>query len=279
VWLSTNTGGAGWTFPVRLDGSGPAGPPRVALAGAAPVVLWREGDTGARLLSSDGGAPGPDVGEGFALTGDAAGNILAAWPAPDGRLRAVGYDAAPPRVAPVSGPARLVQRTSGTFAASAVDAWGPVTFAWSLRGGTPTTAIALEPETNRPLGASVAAKWRRPDRLRLAATAIDAAGNQATARHTLRVMRRLTARHVLRLPSAAGCLPQRAMRIRLLTPKGTHLDRFDAVANGRRLARRGRVPRALTLKPLPRGSFQLRLLVTLADGRTVAVRRRFRTCA
>jgi hypothetical protein len=83
-------------------------------------------------------------------------------------VEAAVYDASPPALGSVTGPARLARGARGAFSTSATDAFSGVRFSWSFGDGSaPVTA------------ASVSHTYTRTGRFTVKVTATDTAGNQA----------------------------------------------------------------------------------------------------
>ena len=70
------------------------------------------------------------------------------------------------------------------------------------------------------------------------------------------------------------------MRLTIRVPSGVSVRSIHAFVNGRRVANRtgSRLTVPIDLRALPRGRYTVRIEITLADGRTVTVTRRYRTC-
>ena len=83
------------------------------------------------------------------------------------------------------------------------------------------------------------------------------------------------------LPSTKKCVSRRKFSIRLRVPSGSNVIEARVNLNGKRAAvRRGtRLRSVVDLRNLPKGSFRVEVVLTLADGRKVKDNRRYKTCA
>ncbi len=83
------------------------------------------------------------------------------------------------------------------------------------------------------------------------------------------------------LPSSKKCVSRRKFSIRLRVPTGSNVVEARVNVNGKRAAvRRGaRLRSVVDLRQLPKGSFRVEVVLTLADGRKVKDNRRYKTCA
>lgn len=90
-----------------------------------------------------------------------------------------------------------------------------------------------------------------------------------------------TASAFVSLPSARKCVSRRRLRVTLKVPPGQHVRGARVLVNGKRKATRtsSRFTAPVNLTGLPKGRFTVVVEVTLADGRKLTQRRRFRTCA
>jgi CSLREA domain-containing protein len=85
---------------------------------------------------------------------------------------------------------------------------------------------------------------------------------------------------VVSLPSARSCISKRSLRITVHTPKGSKVKGVVIRIGGRKVgsAKSARtIP--ISLKGLRRGSFVVKVEVTLSDGRVIKGSRTYRTCA
>jgi hypothetical protein len=76
------------------------------------------------------------------------------------------------------------------------------------------------------------------------------------------------------------CVSRRQFRIRLRVPKGARVVSAKVFVNGHRVSvrRGGRLTSTVNLRTLPRGKFSVKIVLELADGRTVQGTRRYHTC-
>ena len=82
------------------------------------------------------------------------------------------------------------------------------------------------------------------------------------------------------LPSAKSCISKRSMRITVRTPKGSKVRGVVIRIAGRKVgSAKGAKTIPISLKGLKRGSFVVRVQVTLSDGRVIKGSRTYRTCA
>ncbi len=83
------------------------------------------------------------------------------------------------------------------------------------------------------------------------------------------------------LPSTRKCVSRRKLRIRLRVPKGVGVTSAEVRVNGRRVrtVKRSRFTAPVDLRNLPKGRVKVNIRVKLADGRTIAGTRTYRTCA
>jgi hypothetical protein len=74
---------------------------------------------------------------------------------------------------------------------------------------------------------------------------------------------------------------RRAFTIRLRQPRHGRLLRARVYVGGRRVkvVREGRLTAPVDLRGLPAGTYVVRVVAVTTTGRTVAVSRRYRTCA
>jgi hypothetical protein len=85
---------------------------------------------------------------------------------------------------------------------------------------------------------------------------------------------------VATLPSTRRCVSRRNFRIRLKT-RGLRVASAEVLVNGRRarVVRGSRLTAPVDLRSMPQGRFTVKIVVKLADGRTIQGTRRYRTCA
>jgi hypothetical protein len=92
----------------------------------------------------------------------------------------------------------------------------------------------------------------------------------------------LDARKIVSLPSSKRCVSRRRLRLALHAPAGTTI-RSATVRIGTGRARRlsGKALRGVpvSLRGLAKGRYTVTVKVTFADGRSVTLRRTYRTCA
>ncbi|HMS61954.1 MAG TPA: hypothetical protein PKD63_06715 [Solirubrobacteraceae bacterium] len=103
---------------------------------------------------------------------------------------------------------------------------------------------------------------------------ISPSGPPAAAARTVRFA------SVVTLPSAKRCVSRRTLRITVRAPKGAKVKSAEVRLRGRKVRtvrKAGTI--TVSLKGLPRGSFVVRVKLTLADGRTATGSRTYRTCA
>jgi hypothetical protein len=91
---------------------------------------------------------------------------------------------------------------------------------------------------------------------------------------------RRPALRVVGLPSTQRCLSRRVIRLRLRPAPGVQLLSARITLRGHRAVRlpATRATTSVSLRGLPRGRFTLRISVRTADGRTITLRRTYRTC-
>ncbi|MCU0314657.1 MAG: S8 family serine peptidase, partial [Solirubrobacteraceae bacterium] len=82
-------------------------------------------------------------------------------------------------------------------------------------------------------------------------------------------------------PSTKRCLSRRVIRLRLRPAPGVKLLSARITLRGHRAVRltATRATTSVSLRGLPRGRFTLRITARTADGRTITLRRTYRTCA
>jgi hypothetical protein len=92
-----------------------------------------------------------------------------------------------------------------------------------------------------------------------------------------------TARAPVQLPSARGCRSRRRFPLTVTGPKGRPIRSVRVLVDGRRrgTARpdRSRRRAVVDLRGLPRGRYRVTVKVHFADGRSLTLRRSYRTCA
>ena len=83
------------------------------------------------------------------------------------------------------------------------------------------------------------------------------------------------------LPSARKCVSRRRLRVSLKVPRGARVRGADVFVKGKRKARRtaANLTVPVNLTGLPKGTFPVKIDVTLADGRKLSQTRRYKTCA
>ncbi|MEN3285453.1 MAG: hypothetical protein V7607_6593, partial [Solirubrobacteraceae bacterium] len=83
------------------------------------------------------------------------------------------------------------------------------------------------------------------------------------------------------LPSAKHCVSRRQFAIHIRQPKAVKIVKAIVVLNKKKVATRTgkRVTSVIDLRSLPKGTFTVRITVTIADKRTITGTRRYHTCA
>jgi PKD repeat protein len=263
----------------------------------------------ADLTAEADGGSGPVVA--LSPTGDAT----TAWLARDGtsvtRLHVAGDDRTPPALA-VSAPAAAVAGTAADFTATAPDADGGVSVAWSFGDGSGPAS-----------GTSVQHTYAAGGTYTITVTATDGAGNATTTTRTIAVTapapattpptdttptpptpatsptpppaatvpapkpstppapKPATAASVITLPSATSCVSRRTLRITLHTPSGATIRKTTISVTGHKAksytGARAHAP--ITLTGLPKGKYTVTVTVTLSTKKTLKLVRRYKTCA
>jgi hypothetical protein len=185
--------------------------------GIFSVRRSRAGAFGAVQTAVERGSDAVDFGP-PAIALDDEGNGTAVWArkrSTDGdafAVQAAGFDAAPPTVVGVTAGGRAVARRPVVMAASAVDRWSPVSYAWSFG------------DEGFATGASVRHVYRATGSFQVAVTATDAVGNAAvaTATATVRAPRRTATPVVARWVAAPNGPLVLLRRLRVVgAPRGT----------------------------------------------------------
>jgi len=133
-------------------------------------AAWRPAGAGAAFEPEQDLATPPAQNPTVAL--DADGDGIATYHAATSGTtdyRAIGLDAAGPRIDALSAPSSVAQGAVAGFGAGASDVWSPFGFAWSFGDGS---AGAAGPSVSHAFGA--------PGSFRVTATATDAAGNSSS---------------------------------------------------------------------------------------------------
>jgi PKD domain len=222
-------------------------------------AAWRPAGPGAAFGPEHDLAPPPAQSPAVAL--DADGDGIATYHAATAGTtdyRAVGLDAAGPRIGTFSAPApaSVAQGAGAAFSAGASDLWSPFGFSWSFGDGSAGAA-----------GGAVTHAFAAAGAFRVTATATDAAGN-SSSRSAVVLVRDTVSPRVERLALTHARFRVGAQRT------ATAAGASTAAAKKRRHPRRPRTPSGTTV----RYAVSEAAVATFAIDRAVAGRRVGRTC-
>ena len=116
--------------------------------------------------------------------------------------------------------------------------------------------------------------WTRHERVRLDGKAVSASFGKRTLGVSVP-----KGDHVLEIVPPPSCLDRRKWRFRLHHSRHARVVKVEVFVNGhRRIVRRGKHLRSVTLKTLPRRTFRVRIVTTQSNRRKTVSVRTYRDC-